>query len=344
MKKLKLPVNNLIRNGLLLSCLGLAAPLPAQAATLQDVINVLNNFQEGALDVVEGTIKSYVGLLFEEDPNYPATVAANTSLNDGVRTKTQDEVNEQSVAQLKEALTREDEDKQTIVLSSLPASDNPPPANNSATGAAPVSGGKQDEAKKPSGDANFDVSSLLSSLSYTDEDTKKNAENYIQFITSLADPVSSINMSTLTSEQRRLLQSSNTGRYYVRYIRGVVAARSLAANNLLRMYAERIPQTDLGKLAGMKEKDASPLEVKTYLATRRADNQTWYQSMAVASDSTVMKETLNILAEIEKQNHEAQMQNERILATLSVMVLQNIQANKTADRNKEAEVGKLLKE
>lgn len=349
MKKLKLPTINLIRKGVLLSCISLAAPLSAQAATLQDLVNAINDFQEGALDVVEGAIKSYLGLLFEENPTYPATLAGNTALNNDVKTKVQDSINEQAFSQIKEALTRQNEDKQSIILSSLPASDNQTQTSSSSStnNPAPVSGGanQKEETKAPAGDLNFDVGSLLSKLSYADDDAKKNAQNYIQFITSLADPVSTVNMTTLTAEQRRLLQSSTVGRYYVRYVRSVVAARSMAVNNLLRMYAERLPQEGLGKQAGMKEANASPLEVRAWLATRRTDNQgDWYQNMATASDSTVQRETLNVLAEIQRQNYEAQMQNERILATLSVMVLQNIQANKTADQAKEAQIGKLLKE
>jgi hypothetical protein len=85
-------------------------------------------------------------------------------------------------------------------------------------------------------------------------------------------------------------------------------------------------------------RDASPLQVKEYLATRRSTNPQWYDDMSKASPATVSRETLFVLAEIRQELFNIQQQNERMLATMSAMGGQLNMTGKTNLKRLEGEV------
>lgn len=310
-----------------LAC-GLTLAAPAQAAgSLQDVVDSIQSLQKGMLNWVNAVVTMYMDMLYEENPSYPITVASNMAEAEAP-IKTQETLTNLALPQIREALTRENEDRRAIILSAITASDSF--ETNKATQGKKVGKGPA------AGDANFNLGSLLATDAYKDEDAKKQALGFIEFITSLVDPISGLRLDKLSEKQRLALQDTAAGREYIRNVRALVAARSMAVDNLLQIYAQRLPQTGLGKAAGMAEADASPQEVKRYIASRRADNQdNWYQTMATASTSTISRETLHVLAEIERQNYQTQVQNEQILATLSLIALQNMKASRAMDQAKE---------
>ena len=117
-------------------------------------------------------------------------------------------------------------------------------------------------------------------------------------------------------------------------LRSLVAAQSVGASNLYQMMANRIIQPGLGTTVGLVDSqgqpiaDASNVQVQNYLATRRSQDKNWYAAMSAASPTTVARETLFVLAEIREQLFTLQKQNERMLATMSVMEMQNTQLSK----------------
>ena len=70
-------------------------------------------------------------------------------------------------------------------------------------------------------------------------------------------------------------------------------------------------------------KDPSAIQVEKYIATHRADSQAWYENMSTASPTTLLREIAFELADIEKQQFQLHMDNERTLATLSAIELQS---------------------
>lgn len=326
-----------LRTSSLIVLLGIL-PLSIQAATLDDLIEAINDFRDNILDWVDAAKQLYLEQMFEENSTYPYTVAGSEALTKG-ETKIQPQVTELSLAQIKQALTRQRQSDKTLVLSAMPGSDSyQKPVSNIPS----VTGGRQEE-PKASPDAKFDVASLIAPVAYNSEDEKKNATNYIDFLMHTVDPISTIDLSTLSEDQRQRFESSPAGRDYRLYLRSLVAARAIAENNLLRLYSERLPAENLGKDAGMKQNDASPLEVQKYIATRRTDNiHDWYRSMVAASFQTVQRENLFIQAETQRQIYELHMDNERILATLSAILLENMKTNQILNRQQEAETIKEL--
>jgi hypothetical protein len=315
-----------------------AAPLAAQAerqCSVCSIVQSINSFQERAIAWLEAFKEMYLKHLFEENPSYPATMVANSAMTTANKA-IDSTVKELSQPQIQEALTQKDEDQRTRVLASMPASDQ---ISEQSAKSTSIFGSKNEKPPASAeGDTKLNVDSLVGPDVYKDETEKQRAYDYIQFLTSTIDPVSDINLSELSAAKREKLDNSDAGRKYKRYVRGVVAARSIALDNLFQMYAERVPVPNLGEMAGMSkdntDKDASPLQVEHYLATRRVESTDWYSDMTKASPATVQRETLAITAEMNRQLFQLHLDNERIITLLSLISLQNIQSNKVLDTSK----------
>lgn len=314
------------------------ATAPAQAAggncSVCAIVESINNFQERAVAWLDAFKEMYLQHLFEENPSSPATIAANSALTTAQKA-VDDTVKELTLPQIQEALTQKEEDQRTRVLSAMPASDQVP---EQSAGALAIFKQKNEKPASVEGDTKMDIDTLAGPLYYKDDAEKQKAFDYIQFVTSTVDPLSEINLSELSAAKREKLDSSDAGRKYKRYLRGLVATRSIALNNLYELYAERVQVPGLGELAGMsdgeKNKDASPEQVDHYLATRRVESPEWYEDMAKAAPPTVNRETLAVLAEMNRQLYQLHMDNQKIITLLSVISLQNIQTNKVLDRAK----------
>src|SRR5262245_36917813 len=292
---------------LMLTC---AVPLQSQAASLDDVVKEIKSMRQEVINWLSSAKDMYLDYLFEENPSYPATVAANTA-----KSSIQQQVQELAQKEIKNDLTQEKAYQKTTVLANVSASDSSKEAENKGT--PPLFGERK---KRPAGsDASLDVNSLLSPVVYDTDETKNAAGRFVQFTSSIVDPLTSINISELTPEQKKALDDSPIGREYRVYLRSLVAERSIAMNNLLEMYAARLPVQNLGKEAGIPDKDkvnASPLQVQEFKATRRVTNPDWYHAMSKAAPVTVDRETLFVLAEIREQLFRLQQDNEKILLAL----------------------------
>ncbi len=313
-------------------------PIQSQAATLEDVVKEVKEMRENIVDWLSSAKDLYLEYLFEANPSYPATLAANTS-----RPSIDDKVNELAEADIKSALIQDKTDYNKRLLSSLQASDSS--AQTEKKSSSLFANSKDEEQQKKSGDENLNVGSLLTPLTYDSDQAKNAASRFIQFSTGINEPLSVINISNLNADQKKKLDDTPAGRDYRVYLRSLVAARSIAMDNILRMYAERLPVENLGKEAGIPDKDkvdASPLQVQEYKATRRVTTPSWYQAMSKAAPATVERETLFVLAEIREQLYRMQQDNQRVILLLSIMELQNMQTNKVLDKNKEDEIRRLL--
>jgi intracellular multiplication protein IcmX len=203
-----------------------------------------------------------------------------------------------------------------------------------------------DNVAKPTtlNDNYFNFDALLTPNAYT-SDQQQAAQSYLTYATesyqSLTDGINFDKLkSTLNnlspSQRATALQNFLTNPVYQKYqlaIRSLLATKSVALSNLNLLLAERTPIKGLANQAGMPNDPnlpagyASPLEVENYIATERLNNPQWFQQMKTASPATVQREQVLILAEIENSLQRNHLDNERILATLSIMALQSSQAN-----------------
>lgn len=312
MKKLKILLSVLILNfGLYQS---------AQAATLDDVVNSINQLRI----YIQSGWETVTKLMFEENPSLPATIVGNegnkTAINQSAAT-----TQTTTTSAIKNALTQQD-DKETQRLATLIASDTYLPEGHRS-----IFGDKKESNAAQLGDLSLSLEGLLGVNSYNNFDfndlTKNPSYNFIQFATNAYQPLMSVELAkdieALPKEKKMELQNNSDFQKYRAALRSYLAAQSVGLNNLYQLMAERVPQPGLGSNAGIPGKsDASEIEIQQYLANRRSQSTDWYKQMASASPATVSRETLFVLAEMRQQLFQMQLVNERILATLSLMQMQ----------------------
>lgn len=193
----------------------------------------------------------------------------------------------------------------------------------------------------------FNFDSLFTPSAY---DTKqlKAAKAYLEYATKKYENLTTgVDFAKLKSklnnlsprERAETLENFVNNPIYQKYqlaIRSVLAAKSIGLSNLNALMAERTPVKGLATKAGIPNNPnlpagyASPLQVQNYIANERVNNKKWYKKVKTASPATINREQLLILAEIESSLQRNHLTQERILATLSVIALQNNQSAKTA--------------
>jgi len=199
---------------------------------------------------------------------------------------------------------------------------------------------------------NFD-SLIIPTAYYGKQQTAAN--EYINYVSKQYQSFTNgINFAKLKSQLNNLnpnqraqkLQSIVNNPTYQKYqltVRSLLASKSVALSNLNYLLSERTPVKGLAEKAGIPNNPklprgyASPLEVENYIANQRLNNPKWAEAMKTASPATVNREQLIILAEIERGLHRNHLDNERLLATLSVMMLQSnqiVQMNLKIDAQK----------
>jgi len=319
---------------------------PAQAATLEDVVKSIDKVPEKVGDLLEAVKSMYLNYIFEVNPSAPPSMAAQAALTGNSETfKTK--LDELAGPDLKEALIRKNADHDQRILAGIIASDSVQQKNvNVSTAGAGKKNEKEGKGKgkRKDGDANFNSQTLVLPTVYDSEEAQAAARRYIQFVMSGIDPLTTIPIAELTDEQKALLDNTPVGREYKIRLRALVAQRSVALNNLLQFYVDRMPVPNLGKEAGLPDEnpDASPAQVQEYLATRRTKSPSWYEQMSAAAPATVQRETLFLNAEMQRQLYELHKDNQQLILLLSIMELQNLQMNKIVDQSKEAAARKLL--
>lgn len=322
----------------------------AQTFDTRAIVEAIERFQAYVESAVNTAFDTVNKLIYEKNPSQPATVVGNTELSNAKNFTT---VNTSNISErsAQNVLTNRDQ-KETQRIAGIPASDTIIPQQQGfafRARAVDVNNGNQalnfDTLIQPTNYSNFDVQNLIRNPQY----------NFVQLAGGLFQPITSISLQNanpkLTEEQMQEIQATPDYQRLQAAVRSYVAAQSVGASNLYQLMMERIPQKGLGTQAGVTDKngnpiaDASELQVQQYLATRRSQNRAWYDQMATASPTTVQRETLFVLAEIREQLFQMQLQNERLLATLSVMQMQqNNQASRLNMIQSEQKVDAIIRQ
>ena len=205
----------------------------------------------------------------------------------------------------------------------------------------------------------FNFDSLVAPNAYT-SDQQQAAQSYLEYATQQYQSLTSgidfdklkSKLNNLSPEKRaEALRNFVTNPAYQKYqlaVRSLLANKSVALSNLNLLLSERTAQKGLAAQAGMPDnpnlpKDyASPLEVQNYIANERINNPEWFQQMKTASPAAVQREEVLILAEIESELQRNHLDNERLLATLSVMAMQSSQGNQLALQKAAQDVNQVI--
>jgi len=175
---------------------------------------------------------------------------------------------------------------------------------------------------------NFDINSLFSNqLAYKSDEERQQALNYITFATGQIDPIVTLPKSALDPSRVAV-------RNYELKRHAYYAVLSAALDYLYKIYAEQVPQKDLGTHSGVFQGDASPAQVDKFLAEKRSSESQWYEDMAAASPATIQRETLYVLAEIRQELYKLRQEYKQSQAIMTVVAINQLQS-KTKDELKQ---------
>ncbi|KTC96525.1 IcmX (IcmY) [Legionella geestiana] len=202
---------------------------------------------------------------------------------------------------------------------------------------------------------------LLGPMVYSNESTSENsgnqsglnaenqmevAQNFIRYVTGAVAPISlpsrtaydnlySQMISTDSSvSQATKVQAQATLANYLANLRVYAAQNSVAIGNLYYMLSRRLPQKISGTGAGSDLSAQTSQAMSEYnMSTWRLFNQQqpgtttqWMNQINTASAATVQKEVAILLAEMNYQLYLNRVQQERLLLTETVLLLQNSKA------------------
>lgn len=196
---------------------------------------------------------------------------------------------------------------------------------------------------------NFDFDSLIGTDMYTNKDlvcgTPPNdsgsaesvnleaaAENFIKYSGVLSKlkidtftPFQALDTNSLSSgtQAAKLLMNEEYQRF-VQDRRGFLSAQSVGLSNLYYLMALRTGKT---KNDGKDIEKPSAMMLSSQIANSRTADPSWYADVQTAYPAAVAREAVYILAEMQKELHEMRVENQRLLATLSVQLLQQVAAN-----------------
>ncbi|MGB6976557.1 MAG: hypothetical protein WBE18_03780 [Gammaproteobacteria bacterium] len=304
-----------------ISILSSALAQTASAATLDDVVLSINQFHRYVESVVNDTKTAILQKMYEPNPSMPATIVGNQG-QEIAKANLTNKTYGFALDQIKESLSNRT-NSQASALSRIPASDTIITKSN-------ISLFSNEAAQAPNlaaGDANFDFETFFGTSAYTPQ-REAQAKNFFLLASGTYQPITDFTIEGLTPDEITKLQNNAIYRTFQLALRSYVTNQSVGLDNLFHLLAERIVQPNLGKQAGLYNSngqpinDASPLQVREYLATRRTTSPRWYEDMAKASPATVSRESLFVLAEMRQELFNLQQQNDRLLATMSLLGVQ----------------------
>lgn len=307
----------------------------ANAATLDDVVNQIIALQGTVKNSISNAVKTFTDLMYQDNPSLGKTMAGNitqSKVNEKADINSQILAEEKVKAQLTGASSNFWKD-----LADLKASDTMAAKKSYAD----IFGSKEKELNY---DPSMNANTILSPETYTPEQEKM-AKYFALFAGDFGDPLPKISLRGLTQTQRLDLQDNDPNfRKFLVAKRTLIANRSVGLGNIYQLIANRTPVNGLGENAGLGNKPISAAALQDYLATRRANDAQWYEDMTKSSPSTIQRESLNVLVEMQKQLLQLHKDNERLLLTLSLMQLQGTQMSRALMKGNEETIKQTIKQ
>lgn len=183
-----------------------------------------------------------------------------------------------------------------------------------------------------------DVNSLLQPMTYNATEATQ-AKNVIDALSGALVPLNTVNfnqlVANLTGNKDTNLKATLNEKQtqeYLASLRSYIATQTVALGNLYQLYAERqvidtsglSPQLKnaLNVVSGQTKGPVSSLQVENYMATRRILDKSWYDNLIKENPATLQREQVQLLAENLAESYQTRMTTERLLATMSVLVLE----------------------
>ena len=185
----------------------------------------------------------------------------------------------------------------------------------------------------------IDINSLLQPISYNDTEALE-AKNVINALGSALTPVNTVNLNQLVANLNgdkatnlKIKLSEKPIQEYLSNLRSYLATQSVALSNLYQLYAERQPidpskadpavKPALEALSRQTQGPISLLKLENFMATRRILDKNWYRNDLIHENpATLQRQEVELLAENLAESYQTRMTLERLLATMSVLVLE----------------------
>jgi hypothetical protein len=221
----------------------------------------------------------------------------------------------------------------SIALASNFANDVLPPSQQQSAAA-----GASAQTLQLCGNNMFNFESLMGYSTYANQTLACNpgkpqnvsqyASQYIQYVTGAGIPMSNYSITdavysatpTLTRDQAKVIMQSPEYINFTLLRRSLLALDSATQSNLNYLFNQRAPDSN----------GNSPESVANYIANWRTQNVNgWYDTMSTTADLPILlRENLFIMAEIQRDLHEMRKENQRSLATLSILLSQGSNVGK----------------
>ena len=147
-------------------------------------------------------------------------------------------------------------------------------------------------------------------------------KDYNTFYMQATNSTNNVPLATQVQAQATLAQ-------YLARLRVFAAQSSIAYSNLYYIFSKRLPQNTNGSNSGSATSEAlnefTMATWRLYTPGGSANNN-WLEQINKAPSATVQKEMVTLLAEINYQLYLSRQQQERLLLTESMMLLQNTRA------------------
>ena len=169
----------------------------------------------------------------------------------------------------------------------------------------------------------LDFSNIITPIAYTPVQ-QQDASNFVKYaMFTTKNLLGKVSFSGLYGNAKAIISLKKSPDYqdFMMTIRNMLAVRSMTLSVYNQLVAERTPIPNLGQAIGQTG-SASPLQVEEYRATHDLNNPSWYYALTNEEPATVQRDILITLKEIERQNFEAKLQNERLLAVMMAATLQ----------------------
>ncbi|WP_342219712.1 hypothetical protein [Rickettsiella endosymbiont of Miltochrista miniata] len=185
----------------------------------------------------------------------------------------------------------------------------------------------------------IDINSLLQPISYSDTEAAE-AKNVINALNTSLTPINTVNFNQLVANLNgdkknnlRIKLNEKPIQEYLASLRSYLATQSVALSNLNQLYAERQPidpskadpavQPALAALSRQTSGPVSLLKLENFMATRRILDKNWYKNDLINENpATLQRQQVELLAENLAESYQTRMTLERLLATMSVLVLE----------------------
>lgn len=185
----------------------------------------------------------------------------------------------------------------------------------------------------------IDINSLLQPIGYNETEAAE-ANNVINALSGSLAPLNTINFNQLLANLsgdkninlKAKLQEKQT-QEYLALLRTYLATQTVALSNLYQLYAERQAidpnkvdpalRAALHAIASQTQGPLSRLKLENFMATRRILDKNWYQNDLIHENpATLQRQQIELLAENLAESYQTRMTLERLLATMSVLVLE----------------------